>query len=91
MTTLVNYHRIASDCYSSNACDVRGSLCSCCADTDGVGFPSNPEVSDIDIVIACGKKCTGGEAQCNIVAATCVAVERARTDSCVLGADCIID
>ena len=59
MTTFVNYYRIASHCYSSNTCDVGGSLCSCRADADGVGFVSNTRVADIDIVIACGEEETG--------------------------------
>ena len=59
MTTSVNYYRIASHCYSCNTCDVGGSLCSRRADADGVGFVSNTEVADIDIVIARGEEGTG--------------------------------
>jgi len=55
MTTSVNHYRIASDCCSSNACNVGGSLCSCFADADGIGFASNTEIANIDIVIACGE------------------------------------
>jgi hypothetical protein len=62
MTSSVNHDRIASECYSSNACDVGGSLCSYRADADGVGFARNTEVADIDIVIACGEVSTGGKA-----------------------------
>jgi hypothetical protein len=61
MTACVNYHRIASDRYSGNTCDVRGSLRSFRTDADGVRFPSNPEVSDIDVVIACGEEITGAK------------------------------
>jgi len=59
MTTFVNYHRIASDCYSSNTRDVGGSLCSFRADADGVGFARNTCVADIDIEIAGGEAATG--------------------------------
>ena len=56
MATSVNYYRVASHCYSCNTWDVGGSLCSCRADADGVGFASNTEVADIDIVIARGEE-----------------------------------
>jgi hypothetical protein len=88
MTTSVNYHRIASDCYSSNTCDVGGRLSTVvrvAPDTDSVGFASNTAVADIDIVIPCEKD-TGAKAYPNIVVATCVALERTETDGCVLGA-----
>jgi hypothetical protein len=65
MTTFVNYHRIASDCYSSNTCDVGGRLrtvARVAPDADGVGFASNTPVADIDIVIACGEENTGAKA-----------------------------
>jgi hypothetical protein len=52
MTTCVNYHRIAGDCYSGNACNVSGTLCSWRADANGVGFGRTTSVPDIDIVIA---------------------------------------
>ena len=52
MTAFVNYYRITSHCYSSNTCDVGGSLCSCRADADGIGFVGNTRVADIDIVIS---------------------------------------
>ena len=59
MTTSVNYHRIPSDRYSSNTCDVGGGLCSCSADVDGIGFAGNTAVADIDIIIAGGEPGTG--------------------------------
>jgi len=59
MTISVNYHRIASHCYSSNTCHVGGSVLSCRADSDGVAFVSNTRVADIDIAIACGEEETG--------------------------------
>jgi hypothetical protein len=62
MTTSINYYRIASDCYSGNTCNIGGSLCSCRADADGIGFASNTKVANIDIVIACGEVSTGGKA-----------------------------
>jgi len=55
MTVSINYYGIASHCYSSNACDVRGSVLSYRADTDGVAFVSNTRVADVDIAIACGE------------------------------------
>jgi hypothetical protein len=60
MTAFVNHYKIASDCYSSNTCDVGGTLCSCSADADSVGVASNTQVADVDIVIACGESSTGG-------------------------------
>jgi len=63
MTASVNYYRIASDCYSSNTCDVGGRLrtvARVAPNADGVGFASNTQVADIDIVIACGEGSTGG-------------------------------
>jgi hypothetical protein len=86
MTSPVNYYRIASDCHSSNACDVGGSLCSCCADADGIGFASNTKVANIDIVIACGKVGTGGIAQRNIAAAGRIVIKCPSTVGCVLDA-----
>jgi len=62
MTASVNYYRIATHCYSSNTCDVGGSLCSCRADSDGVAFVRNTGVADIDIVIACGEEGAGAKA-----------------------------
>src|SRR3982751_2945944 len=86
MTTFINYYRIASDCYSSNTCDVGGRLRTVvrvAPDTDGVGFASNTAVADIDIVISCGEKDTGAKAYTNIVAAACVELERTEPDGCV--------
>ena|SRR5437773_4290642 len=90
MTTSVNYHRIASDCYSSNTCNVGSSLPSCRADADGVGVASNTSVADSDIEIARGKAGTGEYAQCDIVAAACVVIERKSTVGCVLDAGCVV-
>jgi hypothetical protein len=90
MTTSVNYYRIASDCYSSNTCDVGGSLCSFRADADGVGFSCNTCVANIDIEIAAGETAPGVYAQCDIVAAACVAAERKGTVGCVPEADCVV-
>src|SRR6266480_2210525 len=90
MTTSVNYHRIASDCYSSNTCNVGSSLPSCRADADGVGVASNTSVADIDIEIARGKAGTGEYAQCDIVAAACVVIERKSAVGRVLPARRII-
>jgi len=59
MTISVNYYRIASHCYSSNTCDVGGSVLSGRADSDGVTFVSNTRVADIDIAIAGGEEKTG--------------------------------
>jgi hypothetical protein len=62
MAACVNYHRIASDCYSSNTCNVGGRLrtvAHIASDADGVCFASNTVVADIDIVVACGKPGTG--------------------------------
>jgi hypothetical protein len=61
MTTFVNYYRIASDCYSSNTCDVGGRLRTVsrvAPDADGVGFARNTDVADVDIVIAGGEGST---------------------------------
>jgi len=84
MTTSINYYRIASDCSSSYARDVNGSLPSYRADADGVRFACNTPVANIDVVIACGEVKTGAIAQRNIVAAACVVSERKSTDSCIL-------
>jgi len=59
MAAFINYYRIASHCYSSNTCDVGGSVLSCRADSNGVAFVSNTRVADIDIAIACGEEETG--------------------------------
>ncbi len=62
MTTCVNYHRIARDCYSGNACNVSGTLCSCRADANGADLVGNACVADIDIIIARGKAGPGAKA-----------------------------
>src|SRR6478752_4398256 len=90
MATCVNYHRIASDCYPGNTCDINGSLPSYRADADRIGFASNTFITDIDIEITCGEVRTGEYAQCNIVAAACVVIERKRTVACVRDAGCIV-
>jgi hypothetical protein len=62
MTTFVNYYRIASECYSSNTCDVGGRLrtvARLAPNADGVGFASSTPVADIDIIIAYGEEGTG--------------------------------
>src|SRR4051812_44406077 len=90
MTTSVNYHRIASDCYSGNACNVGRGLRSCRADTNGVGFAGNTGIADVDIEIACGEAVTREYAHCNIVVAACVTTKRKSTVGCVLGAGCVV-
>jgi hypothetical protein len=49
MTIFVNYYRIASDCYSSNTCDVGCGLYSCCPEANGVALAGNTAVADVDI------------------------------------------
>jgi hypothetical protein len=89
MTTSVNYHRIASDCYSSNPCNVGRSLYSCCADTNGAGFVCNTTIADIDIGIACGEVGAGKHAHCNIPTAACVVTKRNRTVGCIVATGCV--
>jgi hypothetical protein len=90
MTTSVNYHGLASDCYPRNTSNVGGSLPSCRADADGVGFASNTWVADIDIPIARCQISTGVDAYCNIVVATYVATERKITLGCISIASCVV-
>src|SRR4026207_1328827 len=90
MTACVNYHGIASDCYSGNTCNVGGGLYSWCSEPDGVAFAGNTAVADVDIQIACGEAATGGDAPCNIPVAACVTTKRKGAVGCVLGAGCVV-
>ena len=67
---------------------IKVAVCVPSADADGVGFASNTGVADIDIVIASGEIIAGFKAQCDVVAAGCVA-ERTETSGRVVVAGCV--
>src|SRR5262249_42753881 len=49
------------------------------ADANGVGFPANTSVADIDIVTARGETSPCATAQCNVVVPGCIVIERSST------------
>src|SRR5947208_5565113 len=67
----------------ANASDECRSLRSLLADTNGIGFPGNPSVKNIDVVTARGEISTSVIAQCDVAVAGCVANERSKTSGSV--------
>src|SRR5207245_534299 len=63
----------------ANASDECRSLRSLLADTNGIGFPSNTSVKNIDVVTARGEISTSVIAQCDVAVPGCVANERSKT------------
>ena len=83
----VDEHRITAALVDSvYACNKSGGLICLVADADGVGLARNTLVANIDVVTARSEILTRPEAQCNVVAAGCVAKERITTGGRVAAA-----
>ena len=79
MTVAIYNNSRARNGPPANASDECRSLRSLLADTNGIGFPSNTSVKNIDVVTACGEIFTGVMAQCDVAVAGCVANQRSKT------------
>src|SRR5204863_474465 len=90
MSSIVDHYRCAGDCHPANAGDICVRLRSCRADAYGVRLTSNPCVADVDVVIARGEPETSSVAQCGVVAAGSVVIERTRTIGRVVITSCIV-